>query len=121
MRTPAEVRALLRARRRSTKCDPRCRGYDVFDSDKYGLEIEACGECNYNQPGRHLKVDDDECAQLPYARRLLARAIAPMTLDAYDFRRALILIRVWVGERSSHQEIDLLGRVDAIAAEALQE
>lgn len=74
-RSLARVRRILARRyERNIRCAPKCRGWDVFDSDSYGLEIEACGECNAYAKERHRpQLTDDDVALIPEARDELAR------------------------------------------------
>lgn len=116
-KTAADVSAILRTRPRSRRCDPKCPGWGIFDSDSMGLEIEACGECNHHNPD--AIVNDDECALLGAARRALAKEIAPMTLGEWSARRALRICREWA--KSTHDEDKIRTMIEAITTEALDD
>lgn len=77
LRSPQTVRAILGQRGDGVRCHPTCRGWDIFDSDTYGTEIEACDECNaLAEEAGLLAVDDVDVQQLPEAQRALQREIA---------------------------------------------
>lgn len=71
-KTVAETRKLLAAR--PWKCSPTCPGWAVFDEGTDRVAIQRCDECMEEVP-KHLRVSDDDVAQLPEAKAELTAAM----------------------------------------------
>lgn len=76
---PEQTRKRLRSRSARNRCHARCRGWFVSDSSTYGLEIEACDDCNSMQPASK-RVTDADVDLLPEARRALYQQAGRVTL-----------------------------------------
>lgn len=98
MMTIQQVRAALKSIPRRKRCDPTCRGWEIFHVDRGpGVEIEGCDDCLSSLPKAERPTDED-IAQLPDAREALAREVEGQynDLEAYDMDRALSLIAEWI-------------------------
>lgn len=98
-RTDEGVRAMLRER--SEKCSDSCPGWDVFDSDQYGLHIAACDEC---VRGSDLPLYDEDVARLPEAKLALADGVVKRIRQSFlrgINRRLLPALRLEVEVRGS--------------------
>jgi hypothetical protein len=74
-KTVAEVREILSRIPKAQRCDDICPGWVVSESDRYGTQVEVCDECMTALP-KALRLTDEEVAQLPEAKRELAKTIA---------------------------------------------
>lgn len=98
MMTIQQVRTALKSIPRRKRCDPTCKGWEIFHIDRgTGVEVEGCDECLSLLP-KDERPTDDEIEQLPEARAALAREIEGQynDLEAYDMDRALFLIAEWI-------------------------
>lgn len=82
-----------RLARRRVKCHPKCKGWFIADSDTYGLEIEACDECN-QLCKRGDTVTDGDVDLLPEARRALYRQAGKVTitLSGEEYDRLMVML-----------------------------
>ena len=79
--TVEEVRKRLDARKPEHRCMPRCKGWEVIDSNAHGLMVQRCDECfmemhEDHQRGQDPNIYDSDIAQLPEAMDALAIARA---------------------------------------------
>jgi hypothetical protein len=68
------VRALLRSIPLARRCDPKCKGWAVFNESEGRPEIQVCDSCT-----RGLPVSDYDVAVLPEAQMALSGALARLT------------------------------------------
>jgi hypothetical protein len=66
------LRAQLAALPRAARCQPRCKGWEIFNGDT----IQACDECQRARKDLGLaSLSDDDVAQLPEAQRARTREL----------------------------------------------
>jgi hypothetical protein len=84
VKTVTEVRQILAKLKKKDRCSDDCPGWAIFNESLGRPEIQVCDECMTALP-KHLRLSDDDVAQLPEARRELKEAEARVIEDDEDF------------------------------------
>jgi hypothetical protein len=82
VKTVTEVRQILGKLKKKERCSDDCPGWAIFNESLGRPEIEVCDECMTALP-KHLRLSDDDVAQLPEARRELKEAEARV-MEEFD-------------------------------------
>jgi len=83
VKTITEVRQILGKLKKADRCSDDCPGWAIFNESLGRPEIQVCDECMTALP-KHLRLSDDDVAQLPEARRELKEAEARVMEDLDD-------------------------------------
>jgi hypothetical protein len=64
------------------RCDPKCPGWAIMDSDERGTEIERCDACLSG-----AEITDDDVRKLPEAKQALRLEFINMALTNLKYAR----------------------------------
>ncbi len=83
VKTAAETRRILASLKKADRCSDDCPGWGIFNEHEGRPEIQVCDECMTSLP-KHVRLSDDDVAQLAEARRALKAAEARVLEDDYE-------------------------------------